>query len=195
MTSEAAATGATDLPEPTEAPKRPHATYWLTRFVLLRLLGFVYLTAFLVAAHQMIPLVGHDGLTPADLHYKQFSDHYGSLWSAFWNTPDEAFYRGQFTASIFFWNVSDAFIQAMAWTGVALSAVVMCGFANSIIMLVLWGLYMSVQQHRRHVAELRLGHANAGDGFHRRVPRAAASICDRSRGVRRRWWRCGCIAG
>ena len=40
-------------------------TYWLTRFVLLRWMGFVYLVAFYVAAKQLVPLVGANGLTPA----------------------------------------------------------------------------------------------------------------------------------
>ena len=40
-------------------------SYWLTRFVILRLLGFVYAVAFLVAAQQLVPLVGEHGLTPA----------------------------------------------------------------------------------------------------------------------------------
>ena len=33
-------------------------SYWLTRFVILRLLGFVYAIAFLVAAQQLVPLIG-----------------------------------------------------------------------------------------------------------------------------------------
>src|SRR5256885_15345444 len=40
-------------------------SYWLTRFVILRLLGFVYTIAFLIAARQLVPLVGRSGLTPA----------------------------------------------------------------------------------------------------------------------------------
>src|SRR5207248_11012139 len=41
-------------------------SYWLTRFVILRLLGFVYTVAFLVAAQQLVPLIGGHGLTPAN---------------------------------------------------------------------------------------------------------------------------------
>src|SRR6266516_1409488 len=41
-------------------------SYWLTRFVILRLLGFVYAVAFLVAAQQLVPLIGEHGLTPAN---------------------------------------------------------------------------------------------------------------------------------
>jgi hypothetical protein len=40
-------------------------SYWLTRFIILRLLGFVYAVAFLVAANQLVPLIGEHGLTPA----------------------------------------------------------------------------------------------------------------------------------
>src|SRR5206468_1391102 len=40
-------------------------SYWLTRFIILRLLGFVYAIAFLIAARQLVPLVGRNGLTPA----------------------------------------------------------------------------------------------------------------------------------
>jgi hypothetical protein len=33
-------------------------SYWLPRFVILRLLGFVYAVASLMAAQQLVPLVG-----------------------------------------------------------------------------------------------------------------------------------------
>jgi len=39
--------------------------YWLTRFVILRFLGIVYLFAFLSLAFQVTPLVGENGLLPA----------------------------------------------------------------------------------------------------------------------------------
>ena len=42
------------------------SSYWLTRFVLLRLLGVIYAIAFLVAANQILPLIGSDGLLPLD---------------------------------------------------------------------------------------------------------------------------------
>ena len=40
------------------------SSYWLTRFVILRLLGVIYAIAFLVAANQILPLIGSDGLLP-----------------------------------------------------------------------------------------------------------------------------------
>ena len=39
--------------------------YWVTRFVFLRLLGFIYFIAFLSLAHQVILLIGENGLLPA----------------------------------------------------------------------------------------------------------------------------------
>jgi lipase maturation factor len=111
---------------------RTAPTYWLTRFVLLRLMGLVYLTAFLVAANQIIPLIGHDGLIPADKLLPRAQQYYGSPGQAFLEMP-----------SLFWWDISDAFLQKMAWAGVALSALVLCGYANSILMLLLWALYMS----------------------------------------------------
>lgn len=108
------------------------STYWLTRFVILRLLGFVYLTAFLVAAHQIVPLVGHEGILPADTYLQRVAQHFGSVGEGFRNLP-----------SLFWWRNSDELMRGVAWGGVALSALVLAGYANSIILLVLWFLYMS----------------------------------------------------
>jgi hypothetical protein len=115
-----------------EQRKRNPSAYWLSRFVLLRFLGVVYLTAFLVAANQAVPLIGHEGLLPADAFLEKVALYFGSRDAGFRQIP-----------SIFWWNVSDACLANTAWVGVALSAVVVCGYANSIIMLVLWALYMS----------------------------------------------------
>jgi len=51
--------------------ERAGEDYRLTRFVLLRLTGLVWFAAFLSAALQFIPLVGHDGLLPADLFVRR----------------------------------------------------------------------------------------------------------------------------
>lgn len=101
--------------------------------MLLRFMGLVWFAAFLSAAQQFIPLVGHDGLLPADLFVERVVSHFGSPWAAFWQVP-----------SIFWFRCDDVMILAVTWTGVVLSALVMCGFANSIIMLVLWALYLSL---------------------------------------------------
>jgi hypothetical protein len=115
-----------------ETPTRSAPSYWLTRFVILRLLGFVYAVAFLSLALQVLPLVGHDGLLPADRFLERVAASLGSRWQGFWRLP-----------SLFWVGISDAALVALAWTGVALSLVVLFGFANVPLLAVLWGLYQS----------------------------------------------------
>src|SRR5580704_8745178 len=117
-----------EVPEiPQVASVKPGSTYWLTRFVILRWLGFVYLIAFLVAVNQIVPLIGEHGLTPATLYTERVAAHFGSHWSAFLQFP-----------SVFWADVSDNSMLAVSWLGVALSLSVMLGYANAIIMFTLW---------------------------------------------------------
>src|SRR6476661_3848367 len=59
----------------------------LVRFVLLRLLGLVYLAAFLVAALQAVPLLGADGLLPIPDFMERVAAATGSRGSAFLELP------------------------------------------------------------------------------------------------------------
>src|SRR5712671_1833774 len=61
--------------------------YWLTRFVLLRLLGFLYFMAFLAAVRQLGPLIGHNGLLPADTFLNLLTKHFGSSAEGFFELP------------------------------------------------------------------------------------------------------------
>jgi Lipase maturation factor len=106
--------------------------YWLTRFVILRLLGCVYAVAFLAAARQIVPLIGSDGLLPLGLFLERVRAHFGSSFSGFAALP-----------SLFWFGHGDAFLQATAWVGFGLSCVVIAGYANALIMGALWALYMS----------------------------------------------------
>ena len=108
-------------------------TYWITRFVILRWLGFVYLVAFYVAAQQLVPLVGANGLTPAPLFLDAVRDHYGSTWNAFLALP-----------MVFWFDCSDTILQIVPWLGVVLACVLLAGYANSLILTVLWILYLSI---------------------------------------------------
>jgi len=106
--------------------------YWLTRFVFLRLLGFIYFFAFLSLALQVIPLLGSSGLLPADNFLDAYGSRFGSNVDAFVALP-----------SIFWVGISDNALLILSWIGVILSLVVLIGYANSILMFVLWALYMS----------------------------------------------------
>lgn len=107
--------------------------YWLTRFVILRLLGFLYFMAFLAAVRQFIPLVGHDGLLPADTFLQAVGRRFGGAGEGFVELP-----------TLFWAGCSDDALLAVSWIGLVLSFVVMLGYANALMMLVLWGLYMSI---------------------------------------------------
>jgi hypothetical protein len=54
-------------------------TYWLTRFVILRLLGIIYGIAFLVAINQIVPLIGSNGLLPAASYLERIGNKTGII--------------------------------------------------------------------------------------------------------------------
>jgi len=61
----------------TTPPAPPPPAYWLTRFVFLRLLGFLYFVAFVIAVRQFRPLAGEHGLLPAPAFLEAVGDAYG----------------------------------------------------------------------------------------------------------------------
>lgn len=107
-------------------------TYWLTRFVILRLLGLIYAVAFLVAINQIVPLIGSHGLLPVEIYLKQVSAALGSNAAGFMRLP-----------SLFWLWHSDTALLTIAWIGFVFSCVVVAGFANALLLGVLWFLYMS----------------------------------------------------
>ncbi|MDB4923146.1 lipase maturation factor family protein [Mucilaginibacter sp.] len=113
------------------APGAP-PTYWLTRFVILRLLGVVYAVAFLVVINQIVPLIGSNGLLPIGIYLKQVSAALGSAGAGFVRLP-----------SLFWLWHSDTALLTVAWVGFLLSCVVMAGYADALLLTVLWLLYMS----------------------------------------------------
>src|SRR5690606_29839362 len=64
-----------------EAPK-----YELTSWLFLRLLGFIYLSAFASLAVQIKGLVGEDGILPLGLYLDRAQEHFGD--AAFYNLPN-----------------------------------------------------------------------------------------------------------
>jgi hypothetical protein len=119
-------------PDHVEEPRGIQPTYWLTRFIILRLLGLTYAIAFLVAINQIIPLMGDHGLLPLSIFVKRVADAYGSVSSGFFHLP-----------SLFWFSQADSTLLICAWAGFILSCIVIAGYANAIIMTVLWILYMS----------------------------------------------------
>lgn len=108
-------------------------TYWLTRFVILRLLGVIYAVAFLVAINQLVPLIGSKGLLPVGNYFEQLSSALGSIRAGFVRLP-----------SVFWFWRSDTALLTVAWAGFILSLIVVAGFANAPLLGVLWVLYLSI---------------------------------------------------
>ena len=65
------------------AETSPH---WLTRFAVLRALAFVYLITFLSLAHQLLPLIGSQGLLPA-VDLLEFDPRHPARIAVFWTIP------------------------------------------------------------------------------------------------------------
>jgi hypothetical protein len=117
------------------------ATYEITRFAVVRLLGFVYLVAFGSLALQVLPLFGRDGLLPAAQFLANVHERLGG--NGYWRVP-----------SLFWFGSSDAILQAASLAGVLLSAAVVAGVTNGAVQLVLWLLYASFV----HVGQIFYGY-------------------------------------
>src|SRR4029453_15248773 len=81
-------------------------SYWLTRFVILRLLGFVFAGAFLIAAQQLVPLVGEHGLNPANHFLATIQMQLGSRTTGMMQVP-----------TLFWFGISDNMLSIFSWVG------------------------------------------------------------------------------
>jgi hypothetical protein len=107
-------------------------SYWLTRFVFLRLVGFIYFIGFLVLCQQFRPLIGENGLLSAGQFLEWVQTRYNTGFAAVVEFP-----------TVFWLGASDRVLQVAAYIGLALSAIVMLGYANVILLFLLWSLYLS----------------------------------------------------
>lgn len=105
--------------------------YWLSRLIIQRGLGIMYLIAFIVAINQFRPLVGQKGLLPVPRFLKR---------TTFISVP-----------SIFHWHYSDHFFAFTAWIGLALSIIAISGYSESgpvwlsmLVWFLLWAIYLSI---------------------------------------------------
>ncbi len=114
---------------------------WLTRFAVLRGLGFVYAVAFVSLLNQLLPLLGEEGLTPVGPWLEQMARRLGA------RGPLEGFLAHP---TLFWIGASDDFLLAACALGAALSALVLCGYANALVMAALWLLYLSFVHVGQH---------------------------------------------
>jgi Lipase maturation factor len=123
------------------AADRPTPTRELTRFCIVRLLGFVYLAAFVSLFRQLDPLLGARGLLPvAGFLARQHAQLGGA---AIWRNP-----------TLFWLGASDGAMHLACAAGIALSAAAMAGVTNAAVQLLLWALYLSFV----HVGQIFYGY-------------------------------------
>jgi hypothetical protein len=106
---------------------------WLGRFVVLRLLGLVYLMASLTLVCQGPALLGPHGLLPIDNFLAEVAAEAGSRGAGFWQLP-----------SLFWLGASDGALRAAGLVGVALAASMLAGYANAITLAILCALQISI---------------------------------------------------
>jgi hypothetical protein len=115
--------------EPATGP-RPDPHEWM-RDAFLRLLGVVYFAAFASLAVQVTGLVGSHGILPLHELLLLARERLGP--SRYWVFP-----------TVFWLDDSDAALVGVCVAGAALSLLPLIGRARSVVMLVLWALYLSL---------------------------------------------------
>jgi len=104
----------------------------LTRFVLLRGVGFIYVVAFSILVRQGLPLLGARGLMPAARFLERVREAHPSLGSALLELP-----------SLFWIDCSDRCLLLLAWLGLLLGLAISLGLGNAPLLFCSWVLYES----------------------------------------------------
>ena len=105
--------------------------YLLSRWLFLRLLGAVYLIAFVSLAVQVSGLLGERGILPAGSFLERAHALYGS-----------AAYR--LFPTLCWFGAGDAILRLLAWGGAALAVLLIAGVAPAPVLLLLWICYLSL---------------------------------------------------
>jgi hypothetical protein len=109
----------------------PPRNYQLTRWLILRLLGVVYVFAFLGLIFQGPALLGSHGLTPV----ATFVDLLHEDGKGFIDVP-----------SLFMFGASDTTLTIWAWIGLLLALAMVAGYANLPSLLLVWLIYGSFER-------------------------------------------------
>ncbi|MBA4150689.1 MAG: lipase maturation factor family protein [Verrucomicrobia bacterium] len=111
-------------------------TYFLTRWIFLRLLAMIYFVAFLSLLVQVPGLLGGTGILPA-------ADTMESL-SAYMDREGVGVDRYRIFPTLSWFNVSDGFLQFQCWAGMLLAGLLFSGVAPPLCLFLLWVLYLSL---------------------------------------------------
>jgi predicted DCC family thiol-disulfide oxidoreductase YuxK len=107
-------------------------TYAMSGWVFLRVLGAIFLLAFLSFGAQVDGLVGAKGILPAADFFQDAGNAVGS--GAFWAWPSLLWWTGAGNAALHGW----------CWAGAASSVLLMVGIAPAANLIFLWAVYLSM---------------------------------------------------
>src|SRR5688572_16184122 len=105
-------------------------TYVLSGWLFLRVLGLIYLAAFVSLATQIKGLIGSRGIQPAR-GFLQAKQNCGPA-------------RWLQVPTLVWWNASDGFLQFLCCGGAALALLLVIGVAPVAVLLALWIFYLSL---------------------------------------------------
>src|SRR2546426_534169 len=103
----------------------------LSRWVFIRMLGVIYLIAFISLWRQIDGLIGHNGMLPVADYLNAVSEQLG---------PERCWWVPTFS----WFNGSDGFLHLQCAAGVALSLLLIAGVAPVLDLLFLWAIYLSL---------------------------------------------------
>jgi predicted DCC family thiol-disulfide oxidoreductase YuxK len=106
-------------------------TFFIARWLFLRIIGIVYLAAFLSFGVQVKGLIGVNGILPATYLLQSVAAGAGA--ERYWLIPSLAWI-----------NSSDAFLQFLCFGGAALSAIAIVGIATAPMLALCWLFYLSL---------------------------------------------------
>lgn len=116
-----------------EAQKKSEESYLLARWLFLRFLGIIHLTAFCSYAFQIIGLNGSGGILPTQDQLQLLKEMNLSAWDCFLQFPSLAWI-----------NCSDSFLQFITIAGSILSVFVILGIATAPCLLLLSVLWLTL---------------------------------------------------
>src|SRR5438067_1715930 len=104
-------------------------SYALSSWLFLRVLGFIYFTAFVSLAVQVRGLIGSEGIIPCiDLLHRH----------------RRGGFRRVFRVPTLLWlNSSDRFLSGLCWMGAIFSILLLIGIAPMPTLILLWIFYLS----------------------------------------------------
>ena len=110
--------------------------YFVTRWIFLRVLGLIYLVAFISLWTQITGLIGHNGILPVDQFMAAVRQQFDFM--------DVGLERFRALPTLCWLNSSDGFLELQCGAGVVFACLLIVGIAPGPALAMLWILYLSL---------------------------------------------------